>query len=160
MFNILRYQTDQVTGSLEIRVVFQQRENGNIIHDGGIFTTKQAGDSWLRNLKRDYFSFLVENYLVHKKHIIDYAIEAGPSHKSISAKKISLDLLFKYSRWAAFEKAPLMEMCKWAVQMENHFLAVLPSQKNNSYKSSLECATQIIKFAKEHSCGALLKKAS
>ncbi len=155
MFNILKYQHDAVTDAIEIRVSFQLKPTSEIKLDGGHFNKKSQGDAWLHNLKRDYFTIKVENYIQHKKYII----EAGPGHKSLSAKKVSLDILNRFLFWAVSGKG-LGEICKWALESQKHFETILPSQNNNSFESSEAALSEIMNFARQHSNNHLLKKAS
>lgn len=151
MFRILKYQHDLVSDAVEIRVIFQLKPKGNIIEDGGMFTKKRNGDAWLYQVKKDYFNIKLENYLVHKKFII----ESSVGHKSNIAKKQSLAELYKYLEWAC-TKASLYEACKWAIQMKKHFETILPSPNNPSYNSSNEAIDEIIEFAKLHQNGVLI----
>jgi len=155
MFNILKYNHDLITDALEIRVLFQLKPTSLIINDGGHFQKKASGDAWLRQLKQNYFTIKVENYLHHKKHII----ESSQGHKSLCNKKNALDELFRFLTFAC-EKATLTEACQWALNMQKQFETILPSSTNPSYQSSIEALNEIMTFARLHANGALLKKAS
>lgn len=154
MFNILKYQHDSISDILDIRVVFQINVNGKIQSDGGTFTSKSSGNQWLYKCKRDYFCFKIENYLIHKQHIIDVA----KGNKNLITKTNSMQLLQRFNQWYAFENPSLAEMCKWTIAMEQHFLNVLPGRLNPSYESSLQCINQIMHFAKQHVNGALINQ--
>lgn len=155
MFNILTYQHDLISDSIDIKVAFQLKPSSEIKEDGGHFLKRSSGDAWLRKLKKDYLTIKVENFLIHKKHII----EGGPGHKSLSVKKIALDELFRYLNFAV-DKACLAEACKWCIDMRKQFETILPSTSNNSYQSSNDSLNEIMEFAKLHANGALIKKAS
>lgn len=155
MFNILQYQPDLVNGSIDIKVVFQLKPTSEIKQDGGHFAKKASGDNWLAGIKKHYFTVQVENFLFHKKHII----ESSPGHKSLSIKKQALDELFRYLNYACFN-ASLADACKWALTMQKQFETILPSITNNSYESSAKALNEIMNFARQHSNGSLIKKAS
>lgn len=155
MFNIVAYNHDLVTDSLTIKVFVQLKTNGNIIEDGGTFTKKQSGDAWLRELKKNYLTIKVENFILHQKYII----ENSPGHKSLFEKKKAIAELQNYLTYAC-EKATLPEASKWCVFMYKHFEKILPSSTNPSYESSVEALNEIMLFAKAHEHGALIKKAS
>lgn len=153
MFRLLKYQHDLINDSLEIRVLFQLKPTSEIIQDGGMFTKRISGDRWLEKLKKDYFTIKLENYIVHKKYII----ESGPGHKSLCAKKQALAELHRFLLYCC-EKASLQEACKWCLNMEQKLTAILPSSTNNSYQSSVTALDEIIQFAKLHHTGALIKQ--
>ncbi len=152
MFRILKYSHDQVTDAVEIRVAVQLKPTSEIKEDGGMFPKKYSGDRWLEQAKKDYITLKIQNYLYHKKHII----EAGPGHKSHAAKKQALSELYRFLEWAC-TKASLPEICKWCINMNNQFALVLPSTTNPSYDSSMEALNEITEFAKLHVNGALVK---
>lgn len=152
MFRILKYSHDRVTDTVEIRVVFQLKSTSEIKEDGGMFPKKYSADKWLEQSKKDYFTLKIQNYLYHKKHII----EAGPGHKSHAAKKQALSELYRFLEWAC-TKASLPEICKWCLNMNNQFTQVLPSATNPSYNSSMEALNEIIAFAKLHVNGSIIK---
>lgn len=155
MFNIISYNHDLVSDSLTIKVLVQLKANGNIIEDGGTFSKKQSGDNWLRDLKKFYLTMKIENFVLHKKHII----ESSVGHKSLNEKKIAVAELQKYLVYAC-EKASLADASKWCIQMYKHFEKILPSSSNPSYESSCKALDEIMEFAKLHVHGALIKKAS
>lgn len=154
MFNILQYQPDLVNGSIDIKVCFQLKPTSEIKQDGGHFVKKASGDHWLAQLKKDYFLIQVENFLFHKKHII----ESSPGHKSLSIKKQALEELSRYLNFAV-DKASLPEACKWCLEMQKQFETILPSNTNKSYESSGKALNEIMNFARQHSNGSLIKKA-
>jgi hypothetical protein len=155
MFNILKYNHDLVSDSIEIRVLFQLKPTAEIHNDGGHFAKKASGDAWLRQLKQNYLTIKVENFLHHKKHII----ESSPGHKSLCNKKNSLDELFRFLTFACTNPS-LPEVCKWCITMHKHFEIILPSVTNPRYQSSIDALNEIMEFAKLHVNGALIKKAS
>lgn len=155
MFNVLKFSKELTTGKTEVKACFQLKTTSEIKEIGGLFSTEQAAKNWLRKEKCGYFLVKIENYIVHKKHIID---NAPYSHKSHTPKKQALAECLEYLRYAA-EKQDLREACKWAILRQSQLESILPAQTNTSYLSSKKDLEQILEFAKEHAQGAILREA-
>ena len=155
MFQIVKFQKDLVSGKTEVKVFFQLRQTSDIKEDGGTFSNEQAAKNWLRTIKKDYILIKIENYICHKKQIIDHAPHL---HKSMIPKEQALAECLRYLQYVA-EKQDLRETCKWALVVQSKLEMILPNPKNPSYENSKKDLVQIIEFAKEHAQGAILKEA-
>lgn len=155
MLNIIRYAHDSITDSIEIKVLFQTKINGEVIQDGGTFSTKLSGDIWLSKLKKDYLTIRLENFYHHKKHII----ETSPGHKSLQAKNEALNKIFRYLLWAC-KIDSLTEVCKWLIDLEPDLNKIVPGSSNPSYQSSCDELKLLLDFARKHTGNNQLKKAS
>lgn len=144
MFNILSYLHERVTDHVTIKVEFQLKKNSEIKYENRNFSSKYFADKWLDQLKKDYLTIRVENFILHKKHIIE---SSAKGHKSHPTKKIILEDLRNYNIYA-IEKATLQEACYWLRKMEGRFNQVLPNKNNPSYDSSVEELNLLLDFAK------------
>jgi hypothetical protein len=156
MFNILQFTVDEITGQAEVKVSFQAKLNGREILDGGVFTNRDAAKKWLHHCQKDWFLTRVENYIAHKKIIIE---NAPRGHKSHAIKLQALDRLLKYIAYVAKEQR-LFDACKYLLAEYDNFLKVLPAKENASYQSSVQEIELLYKFAKEYYTKAEIKKAA
>ncbi len=156
MFNVLKFSHDLITNATEVKVLFQTKPGGEIKTDGGNFTTEQRAREWLYQLKRDYFLIKVENFIMHKRHII----ESSTGHKSLADKKISLHRCNDFLKWFAFQNPHLPIACKYLLEIEEHFNKIIPSSTNVSFQTSLDELNYIIKFARDHAPKNEIKKES
>ena len=155
MFQVIKYQSDQVTGKIEVRICLQIKRTGNIVDTGGTFYSDVSAKNWLRKEKTGYFLCKMENYLVHKKQIID---NAPFRNKSMNPKEAALVECFNYFRHAT-EKQDLREACKWALSIQSKLELILPSEKNASFENSKKDLAELLDFARDHAEGAILKQA-
>lgn len=146
MFTIVKFQYDEISGQTDILVSFQTKINGRIIDDGGLFPTKQAAKNWLYQCQKDWFFTRVENYISHKKAIID---NAPRGHKTHITKLDAIAKLLRYIKYIA-EKGSIYEACKYFIIEQKSFLSVLPATDNPSYKSSLQEFEYLLKWSKEY----------
>lgn len=144
-FNILKFQVDEVTGATDVAVTFQQKVNGKFIDDQGTFKSREDARVWLHQIQKDVFINRVENYLLHKKAIIE---NAPRGHKSHLTKQIALDQLKGNIETAI--KNGLFNACKWFVSQYKDFELILPAMSNTSYKSSVEELQNLYDFATKY----------
>lgn len=154
MFRILKYSVDEVSKQVDLKVIFQLKQNGNLTDDGGLFTSRITADAWLYKLKAFYFNYKVENFICYHKNII----ESSPGHKSLQAKNEALKMLSDFLVWSV-EKAKLDEACSWLLKIQTQFEKVLPPVKHESYSASTDELKAIIDFAKSQTITSL-KQAS
>lgn len=143
MFRILKCSHDLADDSLEIKVVFQQKRDGRILDDGGFFKSRASGEAWLSQLKKDYFTTRVENYIHAQQHII----EISQGHRSLQAKKECIDILMNYLDYAT-RTATLYEACKYCLIVSKHLEMILPPLASTYYPNSAEDLKIIMDFAK------------
>lgn len=155
MFNVVKYQSDQITGKVEVVAFFQLKQNGNINQIGGTYSTDQSAKNFLRKEMTGYILCKLENYIVHKKNIIENPPYRNKSH---IPKEEALKECLAYLKYAA-EKQDLYETCKWGVLRQQYLEKILPSENNPSYTNSKKDLEEIIDFCKQHQHGAILKKA-
>lgn len=146
MFNILKFSTEETTGQTEVRVCFQSKINSPIIDDGGTFSSRLQARAWLHNCQKDWFLTRVENYIAHKKIIID---NAPRGHKTHITKLNAIAELLRYIEYVAKTKS-LYEATKWFINQYSNFQAVLPAQSNPSYGGAIAEIELLYKFAKEY----------
>lgn len=144
MFKVLKYSLDQVSGSVELKVIFQLTAKSESVMDGGMFTSQQDADRWLTKIKKDYIMRKIEKYVTHKAKII----ESGEGRKSLRRLN-SLDRCYAFILWAGRRENSLDKICRYAVVIRDHFENILPHEKNDSYLSSRENLTEIMSFCKE-----------
>lgn len=155
MFNILKYQHELISDAVEIRVVFQNKKDGEIITDGGHFTSREAADRWLYDLKRLWFLVRTEKFLLHKQHIYEH----GAGHKSVTVKKAILDQLIRQKNYAVNNTSvSLNAICNWLLTELPKFERILPSVKNPSYAGADEELKVLTDFASRQVNFNLLKK--
>lgn len=145
MFNILKFQVDEVTGSTDVAVTFQIKLNGKFNNDQGTFKSREAAKVWLHQIQKDVFLTRVENFIAHKKLIIE---NAPRGHKTHITKLEALAELLRYLQYAVDNN--LLEACKWFLREHKNFELVLPAQANNSYKSSTEELQNLTDFATKY----------
>jgi hypothetical protein len=142
MFNIISFTVDEISGRADLKVSYQSHISGAIKDDGGSFKSRQNALNWLEQTKKLYFGLRVDNFLIHKRFIIENA----PGHKTITHKKEVLTELFRYSKWMA-ETATISEACKWFLLVKDKFYFILPGQNNPSRESAETELNNLIKFA-------------
>ncbi len=134
MFNILKFQPDEISGMTDVSVTFQMKLNGPFITDGGTFKSRDQAKGWLHQIQKDCFLTRVDNYIVHKKRIIENAPKGHVTHLP---KLNALAELLRYAQYAANNS--LFDACKYFIISYKKFESVLPAMSNPSYKSSTEC---------------------
>ena len=132
MFQVTKYTHDAVTGGIDVAAFFQIKNDGNIVEIKKTFFSDTSAKNWLRKEMTGYFLAKLENYIIHKKNII----ENPPfRHKSMLPKEQALKECLRFLAYAV-EKQDLREACHWAVQMFSKLQTILPNEKNASYETS------------------------
>lgn len=143
-YTIHRFFVCEITGNAMAEISMSQNDELKChLHT---FKSKENALAYLEGEKRDWFLFCVENYVNHKKKIIE---ASGNTNQTITASlKLCDDALKVY-----FTKG-VKTIAKSFVNGFKHFENILPSHNNPSYESSIHNLTELKKF-----CDTELKQA-
>jgi hypothetical protein len=133
-FTVNRMSHDMLNNKFEIEfTLIKGNENKTIIQR---FNDRTSAELYLYANMRDFILGLLDDYVNHKKHII----EAGNHPNQIKPLAICTDAL---TRFHAGYKS-LETIADQFIKGYNWFETILPAQQNPSYQSSIE-ALEIIK---------------
>jgi hypothetical protein len=102
-------------------------------------STKDTALAYVDKEARDWFFGVLEDYVNHKRHII----EAGKHENQLKPLQICKEAL------SGFEKLATNKCCHHFLRGFDHFKAILPSPNNPSYEGSCLALEEMKKFCTE-----------
>ena len=102
------------------------------------FAQKEAALAFLNSNMRDYLLGVLDDYVNHKKHII----QAGNHPNQLKPLQICEDALFRFHK----NFLSLATIADQFLKGFEWFETILPAQQNPSYQSSLETLTYLKNF--------------
>lgn len=105
--------------------------------------TKDAAEKYLIGEQRDWLIQCLEDYIMHKKHII----EAG---NGTEEQKKALTACLNFYNDIYTKALAIETICTRFIKGKAYFNAILPNQNNSSYAGSLNNLTELINFCEQH----------
>lgn len=145
MVNILQFKVNAI-GCVDLLLNYNHRDV--VKQDVQSFTSVNNAINYIHSMQKTVYLQQLENYVYHKKHIIENGVNRNQYHK-----QESLAICENYVKWAnGLTKADptLAEICHFGMQIRTHLERILPAEANDSYQSSRNKLAEIIAFCKNY----------
>ena len=141
-YQVLNYNHNLLTNTFDIVTQFALGNRPlKTVHLS--FNTKQDAEAYLLGDKRTWLIGCIEDYINHKKHII----EAG---NGTEEQKKALTACLNFYNDIYTKALAIETICTRFIKGKAYFNAILPNQNNSSYASSLNNLTELINFCEQH----------
>lgn len=128
---------DAIKGSVMLEASFSLgKDGGKIVCYHKVFTSVENAIGYIENERRDWFLQAIEDYIHHKRHIINATGNA-------EEKQALLVCLQAYDHYC---KKSLETCCAAFIKGFTWFEKILPNPKNQSFESSLHNLNELKKF--------------
>lgn len=133
-YTVHRYWLCQITGEVIAQISFSLGDQSDACEK--LFPTQQFANDYIYKAKRDWFLIALENFVMHKKQII----EANADATKQKALQVCLNA------YNDFCNKGLETITKRFLDGKKYFDAILPHSNNASHQSSIETLNELIKF--------------
>jgi hypothetical protein len=140
-FRVNHIYTCELTGKCLVEVQFKGTNSPMERLVSREFENVDKGKLYINSEARSWFLFALENYIGHKKHIINSSTDNATQKSSLL---ICENALAHYENW------PLQKICTKFIGGFSHFLGILPYPHNESYQSSQNDLKELKLFCEEY----------
>jgi hypothetical protein len=141
VLNVTHYKVCPLFGTVELHYSFYMR--GKLHNKSTICPDEMAAQRVLKSNRRTALLLEIENFLLHKKAIIN-----GGMDKNNMLKQQNLAKAFKAIE--ALQERPFEIICRHMVNNQDSYRTLLPSYNNASRLNSESKLETILAFCKEH----------
>lgn len=134
-YTIKNYWLCQISGNVVAEITYCLADAVNEYKKR--FANKTEADLYIQKEKRDWLLGAIEKFLTHKKQVIESSAPDAQKQKALQACLNS---------YADFGTKRLETITQRLLNGKSYFESILPNPNNNSYKSSAENLSEIIKF--------------
>jgi hypothetical protein len=140
-YNLNHFWHDLITGKYMVEFIFGCPGQDVVIKERQ-FDNKESAERYVYSCKLSWVKICIEKYIHHKKHIIE---ANGSQHQ-----KNALEHCLSFYNDIEAKACGVETICKRFLKGKSAFEAILPSQNNASYQSSVNNLNEIIKFCNQH----------
>lgn len=142
-FEVKLFETDKQTGFTKIVISYDFGKDKDVDERG--FANPDLASAYINTMKRDYLKKMLELYVKHAKHIFE---NSRLGYYTEQSRLNSLQRSLNSIKVIAAETS-LKVICGYIVSGEPLFRHILPHMSNNSYETSEERLTVILREAKQ-----------
>ena len=138
-YKVHRYWVCAITGEVMAQLSFGLKEAVQTFEK--FFPDREFAKNYILKAKKDWFLMALEDYILHKKKIIE---STPPNAERQKALAVCLNAYHDYNTLG------LEMIAKRFVTGITFFEIILPSPNNNSYESSKHNLNELITFCEAH----------